>query len=75
MAGIVYGYYQADEQIVGEYMQWVRLGILNLIQLFRVGLMYNVSYFDGLIGLLSGILYLIIIKLHYNKSIQSMANT
>ena len=71
ICGLVYGYYQVNEQTVGEYMQWFRAGVLNPIQFVRVGFMHNASYFGGLTGLLSGILYLIIIKLRCNKSIQT----
>lgn len=75
IVGLVYGYYQVNEQTVNQYMQWVRHGVLNPIQFVRVGFMHNASYFGGITGLLSGILYLIIIKLRYDKLIQPTANT
>lgn len=74
IAGLVYGYYQVNEQTVGEYMQWVKPEVMNPIQFVRVGFMHNASYLGGLTGLFSGILYLIIIKLRYNKSIQPTTN-
>jgi hypothetical protein len=48
-------------------MQWVRPGVTNPIQFVRVGFMHNASYLGGLTGLLSGIAYLVVSKLRYNK--------
>lgn len=73
IAGLVYGYHQVNQQTINEYMQWVKPGVMNPIQFVRVGFMHNASYFGGLTGLLSGVVYLIILKRRYNKSNQSDA--
>lgn len=73
IAGLAYGYYQVNQQTISEYMQWVKPGVMNPIQFVRVGFMHNASYFGGLTGLLSGVIYLIILKRRYNKSNQSDA--
>lgn len=72
--GLIYGYYQVNEQTIGQYTHWVRPGVTNPIQFVRVGFMHNASYLGGLTGLLSGILYLLISKLRYNKSSQRDAS-
>lgn len=73
IAGLTYGYYQVNPQTINEYMQWVRPGVTNPVQFVRVGFMHNTSYFGGLTGLFSGVLYLVILKQCYNKSNQSDA--
>ncbi|WP_338254586.1 hypothetical protein [Shewanella sp. M-Br] len=67
LAGLALGYYQVNEQTVSQYMQWVRPDVTNPVQFVRVGFMHNASYLGGLTGLLSGIAYLVICKLRYNK--------
>ena len=67
IAGLLYAYYQVDEESIGAYMQWVRPGVLDPVQFVRVGFMHNASYLGGVTGLLSGIGYLIWAKLRYNK--------
>lgn len=68
LAGLALGYYQVNNQTVSQYMQWVRPGVSEPIQFIRVGFMHNASYLGGLTGLLSGIVYLVVNKLRYNKS-------
>lgn len=68
LAGLALSYYQVNEQTIVQYMQWVRPGVANPIQFVRVGFMHNASYLGGLIGLLSGIVYLVVCKLRNNKS-------
>ncbi|TMP23093.1 signal peptide-containing protein [Pseudoalteromonas rubra] len=66
-AGLALGYYQVNEQTVSQYIQWIRPGVSDPVQFVRVGFMHNASYLGGLTGLLSGIVYLVISKLRYNK--------
>lgn len=66
-AGLALGYYQVNEETVSQYIQWVRPSVTNPVQFVRVGFMHNASYLGGLTGLLSGIAYLVICKLRYNK--------
>jgi len=73
LAGLALGYYQVNEQTVSQYMQWVRPDVTNPVQFVRVGFMHNASYLGGLTGLLSGIAYLVICKLRYNKLSQQDA--
>lgn len=72
-AGLALGYYQVNEKTVSHYTQWVRPGVTNPVQFIRVGFMHNASYLGGLIGLLSGIAYLVICKLRYSKLSQQGA--
>ena len=73
IAGLVYGYYQVNQQTISEYMRWVKPEVMNPIQFVRVSFMHNASYFGGLTDLFSGVLYLIILKLRYSKPGQSEA--
>lgn len=70
LVGLGVGYYRVNEQTISQYMQWVMPDVTHPIQFVRVGFMHNASYLGGLTGLLSGIVYLILCKLRYNKSIQ-----
>ena len=72
LLGLAYGYYQIDSQTITENMQWVRPGVINPVQFVRVGYMHNASYIGGLTGLVAGIVYLIITKIRYNKSLKQI---
>lgn len=66
--GLVYGYFEVTEQTINEYVQLVRPGVLDPIQFIRVAYMHDASYLGGLLGLILGIVYLIVIRLRNTQT-------
>lgn len=68
IVGLVYGYYEVNQETISEYAFLVRKDVTDPIQFVRVGFMHDSSYLGGVLGLLFGVIYLVISKKRLMKS-------
>lgn len=71
LVGLAYGYYRVNDETIAHYMHWVWPEVDDPVQFVRVGFMHNASYLGGVLGLITGIAFLLIARQRYPSANQT----